>query len=65
MAKLKRYLRHDTYDASAVAFFMIVSFPEEAAETICASIDLFIFADKAYDWSILVGCPNSLTCTYG
>ncbi len=35
-------------NASGAVFFMIVSFPAEAADTNCRSIDLLIFALRDY-----------------
>lgn len=40
-------IEHVTH--SSVAFFMIVSLPEDAAETICCSIDLLILAVSDYE----------------
>jgi len=42
-----RRAKRDKYHPSGIEFFIMVSFPEEAAVTICFSIELLIFALKS------------------
>lgn len=50
-----------TYESGTV-FFMIVSFPEDAADTICCSMDLVTFALSAWGCRSLSELRTGVEC---